>query len=382
MILKKRAEVKVWNTQRVLEFADANDVVKWAEAELERWGAVNAPKDARLLKNYRAQQQVYSGIISSARASDENTDFNVLLRPVSDGSLVTTESEYFPAILSLASKNADSAALLRMMARSDPQARMQEIQAQYPLSLALGFLSDLAISTLGASDRIDENDRHEVERVKNILDAAVADARIKSEEINSLHKKIDNDYSVSKRKRADDWDGEMGRIKDEWVQLKSVYDTELGLRAPTTYWTDRAKSHRNQSIYFGTAFSVALIAFFLVFAGSGLSYLQGVPENKSAVLAVLPILIPVFAGIWVLRILGRLLSENLLLMRDARERETLVKTFLALMKDESTGKSVVKDEDRILILHSLFRPASINAADDAPPVHWFDILANKVGGKK
>lgn len=38
MILKKRAEVKVWNTQRVLEFADANDVVKWAEAELERWG--------------------------------------------------------------------------------------------------------------------------------------------------------------------------------------------------------------------------------------------------------------------------------------------------------------------------------------------------------
>lgn len=345
-------------------------------------GAVNAPKDARLLKNYRAQQQVYSGIISSARASDENTDFNVLLRPVSDGSLVTTESEYFPAILSLASKNADSAALLRMMARSDPQARMQEIQAQYPLSLALGFLSDLAISTLGASDRIDENDRHEVERVKNSLDAAVADARIKSEEINSLHKKIDNDYSVSKRKRADEWDGEMGRIKDEWVQLKSVYDTELGLRAPTTYWTDRAKSHRNQSIYFGTAFSVALIAFFLVFAGSGLSYLQGVPENKSAVLAVLPILIPVFAGIWVLRILGRLLSENLLLMRDARERETLVKTFLALMKDESTGKSVVKDEDRILILHSLFRPASINAADDAPPVHWFDILANKVGGKK
>lgn len=382
MILKKRAEVKVWNTQRVLQFADANDVVKWAEAELERWGAVNAPKDARLLRNYRAQQQIYSGIISSARASDENTDFNVFLQPVSDGSLVTTESEYFPAILSLASKNADSAALLRLMGRSDPQAKMQEIQAQYPLPLVLGLLSDLATSTLIASDRIEENDRREVERVKNSLDAAVADARIKSEEINSLHQKIDNDYSVSKRERADDWDGEIGRVKDEWLKLKSVYDTELGLRAPTTYWTDRAKSHRNQSICFGAAFSVALIAFFLVFAGSGLSYLQGVPENKSAVLAVLPILIPVFAGIWVLRILGRLLSENLLLMRDARERETLVKTFLALMKDESTGKSVVKDEDRILILHSLFRPASINAADDAPPVHWFDILASKVGGKK
>lgn len=59
----------------------------------------------------------------------------------------------------------------------------------------------------------------------------------------------------------------------------------------------------------------------------------------------------------------------------------MVKTFLALMRDDTAGKTLVKDDDRILILHSLFRPSSVSAVDDAPPVHWFDILTNKVSSK-
>lgn len=104
-------------------------------------------------------------------------------------------------------------------------------------------------------------------------------------------------------------------------------------------------------------------------------------KDVSPILTLVPVAVLAFAGIWVLKMLSRLLSENLQMMRDARERETMVKTFLALMRDDKNGKSLVNDNDRILILHSLFRPSSIAATDDAPPVHWFDILTNKTGGK-
>ena len=104
-------------------------------------------------------------------------------------------------------------------------------------------------------------------------------------------------------------------------------------------------------------------------------------KDVSPILTLVPVAVLAFAGIWVLKMLSRLLSENLQMMRDARERETMVKTFLALKRDDKDGKSIVNDNDRILILHSLFRPSSVSAIDDAPPVHWFDILTNKVSGK-
>jgi hypothetical protein len=95
------------------------------------------------------------------------------------------------------------------------------------------------------------------------------------------------------------------------------------------------------------------------------------------VLVLLPVLVPAFAGVWVLRILGRLLSENLAIAQDASERETMVKTFLSLMRDETTGKSVVTDEDRRIILNALFRQSAVTATDDTPPIHWLQAFKLK-----
>jgi hypothetical protein len=48
-----------------------------------------------------------------------------------------------------------------------------------------------------------------------------------------------------------------------------------------------------------------------------------------------------------------------------------------LINDQERGKALVTDEYRILILRSLFRPSAIASMDDAPPVHWFDLLMRR-----
>jgi hypothetical protein len=55
--------------------------------------------------------------------------------------------------------------------------------------------------------------------------------------------------------------------------------------------------------------------------------------------------------VWVVRILVRLLLSNIHLLTDARERVTMVQTYLALLR---RGK--IKDDERMFILQTLFRP--------------------------
>ena len=99
----------------------------------------------------------------------------------------------------------------------------------------------------------------------------------------------------------------------------------------------------------------------------------------SPLLALAPLLIPLLGGVWILRILARLFSENVKTLQDARERVTLVTTFLALMRDEKNGK-VVTDDDRKIILQALFRQSSVTASDDAPPFSLWELLSRSRSG--
>ena len=69
--------------------------------------------------------------------------------------------------------------------------------------------------------------------------------------------------------------------------------------------------------------------------------------------------------IWLIRIAVRLLFSNIHLAEDAKERATLIQTYLAMERYES----VLKPQDKELILPSIFRPSSdgIVRDDAAPP---------------
>jgi hypothetical protein len=81
-----------------------------------------------------------------------------------------------------------------------------------------------------------------------------------------------------------------------------------------------------------------------------------------------------------LETLGRLFSENVQILREAEERVTMIKTFLAMMRDGKDGQAIVNDNDRILILRSLFRPSAVTGVDDSPPMPLYDIVNKKISG--
>ena len=71
--------------------------------------------------------------------------------------------------------------------------------------------------------------------------------------------------------------------------------------------------------------------------------------------------IPTLTVLWVLRQIARLFVTNLESSADAKMRETMATTYLALAK-EGTGS--VTEKERLMVLEALFRPPAPHNADD------------------
>lgn len=396
----REIKVTVPGNLRELNFQKSEDMRRWLDAEEPFWKGLDTTSMSRVFQSHWSSQiNFYAGARQQLSQFEESLNSNqeqsarqlndALINhfnQVANGNVVTSDFEIYPAIVDMAAINADVAGLLYLLARSDSEQKLGVISSQnHRQTIPVKTILDLILlyaRSKGSKDWLLPQ-RKELSALKSELQAEIDGISSKhekqNEEIEGQRKLANESHEL----RICEWSAFKDELAGEWETLKKVYDEQLALLAPTQYWSNRATAHRNVAIAFSVAFGLVLATSIGLFAWLAMPHMFAVAGNKeiSPILTLVPIAIPAFAGVWVLKMLSRLLSENLQMMRDARERETMVKTFLALMRDDKNGKSIVNDNDRILILHSLFRPSSVTAVDDAPPVHWFDILTNKVNQK-
>lgn len=151
------------------------------------------------------------------------------------------------------------------------------------------------------------------------------------------------------------------RAKDIAERLEAThaaYLEHMKLKAPVKYWSEKAAAHKTAARelrnwvagFFGLmigGYAVAFIglhpqfsAFLLQFQGS-----TGALLVISAVVALLASL-----PLWIGRLLVKFYLSEHHLATDAKERETMTQTYLAL-----TAEGAVDEKDRALILGALFR---------------------------
>lgn len=381
---------------RELRFQTTKDVARWIAAEEPFWASVDVQHiNPHLSQQWRQQRGFFSGTTSilleyerrieqsqegEARQFIDNlrSHFNRLV----NGEIISSDHEFFPAIVDLAKTSPSMAAMLLVAAKNDADSTLGNFgQYGLPFSSIIRLILQYSRSK-GTRDWL-QPQRKELTGLKDDFQGGLNELRASFDEQSEAIAQQRKAEEQAHSDRDGEWATLRERMESEWDSLKRVYDEQLALLAPTQYWASRASSHKYAAIAFAVSFGVSLTVFVGLFSWLAMPRLFELATQKdvSPILTLVPVAVLAFAGIWVLKMLSRLLSENLQMMRDARERETMVKTFLALMRDDKDGKSMVNDNDRILILHSLFRPSSVSAIDDAPPVHWFDILTNKVSNK-
>jgi len=143
--------------------------------------------------------------------------------------------------------------------------------------------------------------------------------------------------------------------------MQNAFREGMTLRAPVEYWESRQTHHEIRTKEVGRSVFGSMLGLGVCIGGlaywvlSNLST-DGKPEAwRVAVLGLIGAL-----GVWAIRLIVRIFLSHSHLATDAAERVTMVKTYLSLLE----GDKMPSDDDRKLILQSLFRPAADGIVKD------------------
>lgn len=188
------------------------------------------------------------------------------------------------------------------------------------------------------------------------------------------------------RKRHDALAEDFGAMRQtaeaELKTLKDTYDSFMQLEAPREYWSKKREEHAKGKKVMGWCSAIATILGAAVLSVAAWFLL---PENHPA--STIPwrqigffFLASTFV-LWLVRLLVRLMLSHIHLHADAREREVMISTFLALIHRQESREGL-KKEDIALVLAPIFRPSTTGVIkDDGGPQSFGDLLAALTSGR-
>jgi len=185
------------------------------------------------------------------------------------------------------------------------------------------------------------------------------------------------DLETHKEQFKTKFDDELANAKSDLENLTKTYDDNLALHASVRYWGIQQQSHNDKAKSFawalGTTTVIVLITIIL-FAVFGLDK----PFKEVAVSKLITAAALTTFGIWIIKIVANIFMSHLHLATDAQERRTMIHTYLALTR-KGQGP---KEEDRQLILQTLFRPSTTDMVkNDQGPTQLVDLI-NRLSPKQ
>lgn len=160
-------------------------------------------------------------------------------------------------------------------------------------------------------------------------------------------------------------------IQNEFSDLSAAYKEHMLLESSVTYWTDKQEHHRKEMKHMALAtllLGVLSLGIFVCIAKASeltIGTVNNVPLGQLGILIAITA-----AGIWITRLCAKLSISNLHLNTEARERVTMMKTYIALV---SEGKAPL-ESDRSLMLQTLFRPSSAGLIKEDGPAGFLELL--------
>ncbi len=160
------------------------------------------------------------------------------------------------------------------------------------------------------------------------------------------------------------------RLKD----IEHTYDEKLALQSSVKYWGDKRNHH--QKIMFLTGGITLFLALVTIGAFLWVAFEFSEDTITQVSLWKLSIMLVISSfGVWITRLMAKIFISNLHLRTDSHERTTMIQTYLALLQE---GKGP-KDEERQLILQTLFRPSTTGFIKEDGPAGFYETISKAFG---
>tara|TARA_R110001583_G_scaffold23745_1_gene87239 strand:+ start:2542 stop:3768 length:1227 start_codon:yes stop_codon:yes gene_type:complete len=243
---------------------------------------------------------------------------------------------------------------------------------------------------LNESESLNQLHKRWDEELANQRDSWVNEYQTKIDEATRQNQKVDGlisdwqeqtdtqsaDLDTHKHEFKKRFDDELDAARTELENLTKTYDDKLALHAAVRYWGIQLKSHNEKAKSFGWALgitTISVLAVIIIFSIFGLDK----PFKEVAVSRLVTAAALTTFGIWVIKIVANIFMSHLHLATDAQERRTMIHTYLALTR-KGQGP---KEEDRQLILQTLFRPSTTDMVkNDQGPTQLVDLI-NRLSAK-
>ena len=308
-------------------------------------------------------------------------NFFLELTPVADSVIGT-------AMLQFSQEDPYSALLLGLLHSEVPEIDQTRIQVLQWKTIRKAFAAERSIESTEHIAEVFKDKALELQNRYELLNSRMReDYENRSQDIEKQHRDfISNKDQLLRNAKSSHYQGrrllarsisktisERQKMSAELGALKKTYETHMALEAPAKYWQQKSTSHTKGFWWSLGAFSLLVIVSLATIWLLGPEFVTEVTKggNGFSLPAFAMITIPALFIAWLLKIFANQIASNHHLKQDSVLRQTMITTYLALMKDPGTQVGV---EERTLILNAIFRPADRHNDDNGPSAGLIELV--------
>lgn len=229
------------------------------------------------------------------------------------------------------------------------------------------------------TEALAKKDRRSLKELTDQAKAAVGDVRSQAAQLSQQSKtarsQFDEDMAAVRKEWAAFTEGARAEIAAARAQA-----TEAGIMTGATQLWSRKATRHAISFWLGLLTLVCAVAASLyLLAEAGPRIFASLPKKTdgevSYVVAFSMVAAIVGVG-WLLRFLGRFVTENMMMQSDAVQRRVMLQTYLSLVGD---ANAKMEQADRTLVLNAIFRPLPGHQSEDVAPPTLADVVKSATG---
>lgn len=177
-------------------------------------------------------------------------------------------------------------------------------------------------------------------------------------------------------KSVDDW---INETKADVAGLRDALKTSFATETAHSYWGDqKQRSHRHSAIGWAMLLAIYLVGLAVGIDIVGVRMFASLDQSilNAPFWAIAATIFGALFAIWMGRIITRILMAHVNLLEDARERATMIETFVALVREKAIDPTRADD-----VIRALFRSAPTGLVGDTAPDTPIEVITKAVMGK-
>jgi len=239
--------------------------------------------------------------------------------------------------------------------------------------------------TIDTLNQLIDSFRELIDRIKTTTSIELENIK---QELKKLHKDSQLNYEEYREKISHSTEA-LELAQKKFFDTKRAIEEESRLYTSKNYWSEKKQKHKKLAIILSMIF-VLIVGLLITLTSHNLQRLDKIYINdinitsevkdiksrtlsnttKYLVMRIVESLLILSLLIWIARIVLKIIFSNLHLKEEAYEKETMIVTYLALIK-EGGGLS---EADRGLILESIFKPSTNGLIKDESSVTLLDVM--------